>query len=105
MRALSAANLGHCGGIRLGRLGMKARRLIKGASFEPETVEAMGQAFDDAWARIARMFGTNSARLTLAEAMQSVATDGCTDVVALRADALHAMATDARFRPETAFRS
>jgi len=89
---------------------MKARRLIKGASFEPETVEAMGQAFDDAWARIARMFGTNSveteaARVSLAEAMQSVATDGCTDVVALRADALHAMATDARFRPETAFRS
>ena len=76
---------------------MKARGLINRAPFEPETVEAMGQAFDEAWARIARMFGTNSvdieaARVRLAEAMLSVATDGCTDVVALRADALDAMA-------------
>jgi hypothetical protein len=76
---------------------MKARGLINTSSFEPETVEAMGQAFDDAWARIARMFDTNSveieaARMRLAKAMLSVATDGCTDVVALRADALVAMA-------------
>ena len=80
---------------------MKARGLINRASFGAETVEAMAHAFDDAWARIARMFGTNyaeieAARLRLAEAMLSVATDGCTDVVALRADALHAMAMDSR---------
>jgi hypothetical protein len=80
---------------------MKARGLINRASFGAETVEAMAHAFDDAWARIARMFGTNSAeieaaRVRLAEAMLSVATDGCTDVVALRAEALHAMAMDSR---------
>jgi hypothetical protein len=86
-------------GLGCGSLGMKARELIYGAPFEPETVEAMGQAFDEAWARIARMFGTDSdaieaARIKLAAAMLSVASHGCTDVVALRADALSAMAKD-----------
>jgi len=33
--------------------GMKARALIDGASFGPETVEAIRQAFDEAWVRIA----------------------------------------------------
>ena len=33
---------------------MKARKLIDGSSFGPETVKAMGQAFDQAWAEITR---------------------------------------------------
>jgi hypothetical protein len=76
---------------------MKARGLIQGASFGPETVKAMGEAFDQAWARIERIFGdrpheAEDARLRLAEAMLSVATEGSTDSIALKADALDAMA-------------
>ena len=62
---------------------------------------AVGQAFDEAWAEIAGHFGTiptevESARLRLAEAMLSVATEGSTDVAALKAGALQAMALDYR---------
>lgn len=38
---------------------MTARALIDGASFGPDTVKAMGQAFDDAWAEIAASFGND----------------------------------------------
>jgi hypothetical protein len=80
---------------------MKARQLIDGASYEPETVKAMGEALDQAWAEIAGNFGNTpgqveNARLTLAEALLSVATDGCTDVAVLKAGALQAMAMDYR---------
>src|SRR5262245_31433364 len=37
--------------------GMNARVLIDEASFGAETVKAMGEAFDQAWARIAPTFG------------------------------------------------
>jgi hypothetical protein len=52
---------------------MRARKLIDGASFGPETVRAMGQAFNQAWAEIAEHFGDSpthieNARLKLAEA-------------------------------------
>src|SRR5688572_26967192 len=84
---------------------MRARKLIDGASFGPETVKAMGEAFDEAWAEIAEHFGDSSthARLKLAEAMLSVANDGSTDVAALKAGALQAMAMDYRsgIRPRT----
>jgi len=36
---------------------MKARALIGGASFGPEAVKAIGQAFDEAWTVIAHHFG------------------------------------------------
>jgi hypothetical protein len=80
---------------------MKARKLIDGASFGPDTVKAMGEALDQAWAEIAGHFGDTAAeieeaRLRLAEALLSVATDGSTDVAALKACALHAMAMDYR---------
>jgi hypothetical protein len=78
---------------------MKARRLIDGASFGPETLKAVGEAFDQAWAEIASNFGDieiEDARLRLAEAMLSVATESSTDVAALRAGALQAMALDYR---------
>jgi len=76
---------------------MKARRLIDGASFGPDTLKVVGQAFDQAWAEIAGNAGTRpieieAARLRLAEAMMSVATEDSTDVVALKAGALRAMA-------------
>jgi hypothetical protein len=78
---------------------MKARRLIDGASFGPETLKAVGETFDQAWAEIASNFGDieiEDARLRLAEAMLSVATESSTDVAALRAGALQAMALDYR---------
>ena len=58
---------------------MKARRLIDGASFGPDTLKALGQAFDQAWEEIAGNFGDTqieNARLRLAEAMLSIAIEG-----------------------------
>ena len=78
---------------------MTARRLIDGASFGPDTLKAMGEAFDQAWAQIAGNFGeaqVDNARLRLAEAMVSVATEGSTDIAALKTGALEAMALDYR---------
>jgi hypothetical protein len=77
---------------------MNARQLIDGASFGPETVKAMGEAFDQAWAEIAGNFGDNptqieSARSRLADAVISVTTD---DIAALKNGALQAMALDYR---------
>lgn len=88
---------------------MKARRaLIDGASFGPDTVKAMCQAFDETWAEVAGNFGDSpmeieSARLRLADAMLSVTTEGSTDVAALKAGALGAMALDYRsgIRPQS----
>jgi hypothetical protein len=82
---------------------MKARALIDGASFGPETMEAMVQAFDEAWARMASTFGNipqevETARLRLAEAMLSVANEGSTDVTALKDRAIEVMAIDYRPR-------
>jgi hypothetical protein len=57
----------------------------------------MGQAFDLAWSEISGHFGDTpaqieNARLGLAEALLSIAIEGATDVAALKAGALHAMA-------------
>jgi len=73
----------------------------KGA-FGPGAVKAMGEAFDQAWAEIARNFGDcrleiEVARLTLAEAVLSAAAEGSTDVAAIKADALHVMPADYRW--------
>ena len=80
---------------------MKARQMIDGASFGPATLKAMGEAFDQAWRQIAKNFGDNpaqveNARLRLAEAMLSIATEDSTDVAALKAGALQVMALDYR---------
>ena len=80
---------------------MKARRLIDGAALGPATLKALGEAFDQAWAQIAGNFGDNptqveNARLRLAEAMLSVATEDSKDVAALKDGALQAMAMDYR---------
>jgi hypothetical protein len=82
---------------------MKARQLIDGASFSPETMEAMRHAFNEAWARMAATFGNipqevETARVRLAEAMLSIATEGSTDVSTLKNRAIEAMATGYRPR-------
>jgi hypothetical protein len=66
-------------------------------AFGPEAVQAMGQAFDQAWTEIAGNFGDSPweverARQRLAKVMLSVAGEGSTDVAALKAGALHEMA-------------
>jgi hypothetical protein len=76
---------------------MKARALIDGASFGAETVKAMGEAFDQAWVRIAPTFDNvpeeiEGARLMLAEMILSVATEGNTDVEDLKDRAIRATA-------------
>jgi len=59
---------------------MQARKLIDGASFGPDALKAIGQAFDEAWAEVALHFSGDplieeGARLALANAVLSVATD------------------------------
>ena len=80
---------------------MKARSLIDSASFAPDGLKAIGQAFDEAWKEIAANFGNEpavieSARLKLAQALLSVADDIGRDVEALKQAALQRMALDYR---------
>ena len=68
---------------------MKARALIEGAQFGSETVKAICETFDQGSARIKSIFGNDAdavaaARLRLAEAILSVATEGNTDVKDLK---------------------
>jgi len=77
------------------------RLLVDGASCGPDTLKAVCEAFDQAWAEIAGNFENTpseieAARLKLAEAMMSIATEDSTDVAALKAGALQAMALDYR---------
>jgi len=88
------------GAVDLAR-GLPMSRWIGGISFGPESIKAMGQAFDQVWALIAGYFGGGPeeieiARLRLAEAVLSAATEGSTDVAKLKAGALHTMLLDYR---------
>jgi hypothetical protein len=83
---------------------MRARRLIDGASYGPEAIEAIGQAFEEAWRTIAGNFGDDPrdiemARVRLANAVLSVACEESRDVEALNIGALEAMALAYRERP------
>jgi hypothetical protein len=85
---------------------MKARQLIDGASYGPETLKAMTQAFDAAWREISATFGNDPrdiqrARLRLARAVLSVAMEDSRDVSALKTGALEAMALSYRERLPT----
>ena len=74
---------------------MKARQLIDGASYGPDTLKVICQAFDEAWPTIAGNFGTGAieaGRLRLANALLSVAHEDSRDVGALKRGALEAMA-------------
>ena len=76
---------------------MRARQLIDGASFGPDALRAIGDAFDAAWAEISDKFGTGpvaieAARLRLANAVLSVASEDSRDVEVLKRAALHVMA-------------
>lgn len=76
---------------------MKARQLLSEGSFDPETLKAVCQAFDEAWAGMANSYGSNplsveSARLRLANAVLAVASKYGSDVAALKAAALQHLA-------------
>ena len=82
---------------------MHARELIDRASYGPDALTAIGQAFDAAWVEIAGNFGDDSdwvegARLKLAKALLSVADDDSRDVQVLKRAALQAMAKDYRMQ-------
>jgi hypothetical protein len=83
---------------------MTARKLIEGASFGPEALKVITEAFDRAWASIAGGFGNDpsdveKARLRLATALLSVASDDSRDVEALKRAALETMALNYRRKP------
>jgi hypothetical protein len=80
---------------------MQVRRLIEGASYGPQALKVMGQAFDEAWLQICGNFGDDDraverARLRLARALLSVADDECRDSGCLKQAALERMALDYR---------
>jgi hypothetical protein len=80
---------------------MSPRNLINGASYGPDALKAIGQAFDEAWKEIAGNFSSDPAeidavRLKLAKALLSVANDDSRDVEVLSRAALPRMALDYR---------
>jgi hypothetical protein len=82
---------------------MRARQLIDGASFGPEALKAIGEAFDAAWAEIAGNFGNDPGNIDdalyrLANALLSVASEDSRDVEVLKRAALKQMALDDRRR-------
>ena len=63
---------------------MKARRLIENASYAPDQLKALGQAFDDAWERIAPSVSSTpeaieAARFALADIVLGLARNGNLD--------------------------
>jgi hypothetical protein len=80
---------------------MSARQLIDTASFGPDALKVMGEAFDAAWAEIVANFVNDAvvieaARLKLANAVLSVASEDSRDVEALKRAALEALARSSR---------
>jgi hypothetical protein len=79
---------------------MRAKNLIAGAAFDPNTVKAIGEAFDEAWAVIAPKFASaqplivENARLGLAQFVIAAATTHGADVEKLKAAALRSMSRD-----------
>src|SRR5262245_38925577 len=80
---------------------MPSRGIADSPSYGPEALNAMGAAFDAAWAEIESTFTTGQAavtlaRLQLASAVLSVADDASRDVQVLKRAALQAMARGCR---------
>lgn len=66
---------------------MRARRIIEGASFGPDVLQVVQQAFDEAWAAVADRFTSHEhevAREALALAMISATREDSADVARLR---------------------
>jgi len=89
---------------------MRTRQHVDRAWFGPEAFKVIGRAFDEAWTEIAGNFGSDphlihAARLQLARAVLSVASDDSRDAGAIRNAAMQAMArrysaSNSRLRPD-----
>ena len=83
---------------------MRARRLLEGSTFGPETMKVVTEAFDKAWASIEDHFrgedehDIEEARLRLAHAVLVVAHEDVADVERLKDHALELMALANRKR-------
>jgi hypothetical protein len=82
---------------------MKARGLIEGSLYEPETLQVIFQAFDKAWREIADHFGNDprtieDARVRLAHACLIVSSEVSDDAERIKSDALQVMALAYRER-------
>jgi hypothetical protein len=82
--------------------------MISGASYGPEALKAIGQAFDEAWLEIAGNFGDDAvdiqkARVRLAGALLSIAHEDSRDVGVLKRAPLERMALDYKRRSEPEF--
>jgi hypothetical protein len=76
-----------------GVFSMQPPHVVHGATFGPEALKVLGQAFDEAWASIADRFGDEpnrvaAARLQLAEILLTIASEESCDPEALKARAL-----------------
>lgn len=76
---------------------MSTNQVIDNATFGPEALKAIGEAFDAAWAEIAREVGKDpiaieAARLKLANAVLNIAHANSRDVEALKRAALQPIA-------------
>ena len=83
---------------------MKARHRIDSASFGPDALRTIGQAFDEAWQAIAGNYGSDpvsveAARLKLADAVLSVANETSRDVEELKRAALRVLVLNYQERP------
>ena len=75
---------------------MRARQIIEGASYGPDQLRVLGQAFDAAWAQIAgnlsgQADGVEAARLKLAMIILSLAGSGMPDASQLTKSAVQMM--------------
>jgi len=91
-----------------GVTAVNPRQMISGASYGPDALKAIGQAFDEAWLQIAGNFGEESgdiekARLRLARALLSIAHEDSRDVGVLKQAALERMALEYKRRSDPAF--
>jgi hypothetical protein len=73
---------------KVGDGAVKARQLIASASYGPEALKVLGQAFDNAWAEIAHHFQDppeiEAARLRLANVILDLARQGTRDPEGLK---------------------
>ena len=83
---------------------MTATQMIDAASYGPEALKALGQAFDEAWLQIAPdPVDIQKARVRLAGALLSIAHEDSRDVRVLKQAALERMALDYRRRSDPEF--
>jgi hypothetical protein len=82
------------------RKEMKALSMLEGATYDPKTLKAICQAFDEAWAGIAELYDypgeAEHARLGLAKSVLAVSPEHGSDVEALKSAALQHFALNYR---------